>query len=403
MIAFAVASIALVTWIYLLIGRGGFWRAHITDDAIARTHCQPDEDRGPLPAVTAIVPARNEHETVGKTITAILGQTYSGPLSLIVVDDQSTDGTSAAVERAARAATATERIVVLRGDPLPPGWTGKLWAMQQGLQHATRSEPAPEYILFVDADIVLAPHVVEQLVSCAESHRAALVSLLAKLRCESLPERMLIPAFVFFFQKLYPFSWVNRADRTTAAAAGGCMLVRRAALEGAGGLGAIRSALIDDCALARLLKRRGPIRLGLSRSVVSLRRYPRFNDIRRMVTRTAFAQLGYSRRQLAATVLAMMLVYVTPPVATLTGQGATQIAGAIAWTLMTIMFLPTLRFYGVSFLWAPALPLTATLFTAFTLESAAQSWRGRGGSWKGRYQSIPVTGGIAGHDERDEP
>lgn len=392
MIGFVVASVALVAWIYLLLGRGGFWRSNVTDEAIAGARGLPHDNEGPPPAVAAIMPARNEHETVGRAVTAVIAQTYKGPLSLIVVDDQSTDGTAAAAQAAAEDCKASRRTVVLSGGPLPPGWTGKLWAMQQGLQHATERGTSPDYILFVDADIVLGPDVVHRLVDLAERRRTALVSLMAKLRCESLPERMLIPAFVFFFQKLYPFSWVNRADCPTAGAAGGCMLVRRAALEDAGGLRAIRSALIDDCALARLLKRQGPIWLGLSRDVVSLRPYPGFNDIRRMVTRTAFAQLGYSHWQLAAAVLAMSVAYLAPPIAAFAGHGATQFVGAAAWALMAFMFLPTLRSYGVSLLWAPALPLIAALYTAFTLESAAQSWRGHGGSWKGRFQSIPIRG-----------
>jgi len=229
--------------------------------------------------------------------------------------------------------------------------------------------------------------VVRRLVARAEARRLVLTSLMAKLRCESLAERMLIPAFVFFFQMLYPFAWVNRAGSAMAGAAGGCMLVRADALEAAGGIGAIRSSLIDDCALGRVMKRQGPIWLGLTDSVHSLRPYPGFGDIRRMVARSAYDQLGYSPLLLAGTVAGMALIYLFPPLLAAMGTGLAQAAGALAFGLMTLAYYPIVRFYGLSPLWALALPAIGLFYVLFTLDSGLQHWRGRGGFWKGRVQA----------------
>jgi hopene-associated glycosyltransferase HpnB len=278
-----------------------------------------------------------------------------------------------------------DRLTVVQGADLPAGWTGKLWAMQQGVDRALANEPG--YLLFTDADIVFAPDTLARLVAQAESEKLVLNSLMVKLRCESFAERAFIPAFVFFFQMLYPFAWVNDRARSTAAAAGGCMLVRREALAAAGGIEAIRGALIDDCALAHALKPQGPIRLSLTERAHSIRRYPGLEDIRRMVARSAYTQLNYSPLLLAGTLAGMALVYLAPALLALFGHGAAQTLGLLAWALMAVAFLLILRFYRLAPLWAPVLPLIALGYMAFTLDSAYQYARKRGGLWKGRVQS----------------
>jgi hopene-associated glycosyltransferase HpnB len=278
-------------------------------------------------------------------------------------------------------------LTVLSGNPLPAGWTGKLWAQQQGAGQARALAKPPHYLLLTDADIAYDPGVVRRLVARAEARGLVLTSLMAKLRCESLAERALIPAFVFFFQMLYPFAWVNRKDSAMAGAAGGCMLVRADALEAAGGIEAIRSALIDDCALGRSLKRQGPVWLGLTDSVHSLRPYPGFGDIRSMVARSAYDQLNYSPLLLAGTVIGMTLIYLMPPLLAVLGTGIAQAAGAAAWALAIVAFYPIVRFYRLFPLWAVALPAIACFYMLFTLDSALQHWRGKGGLWKGRVQA----------------
>ncbi|MGH6727178.1 MAG: glycosyltransferase [Pseudolabrys sp.] len=375
MVANLIAAAAFAAWIYLIAGRGGFWLASERDAS--------GPAPSPWPAVTAVIPARNEAEGVGATVASLLRQDYPGAFNVVLVDDQSTDGT-AEVARSA-AATAAERLTVVPGTSLPVGWTGKLWAMQQGLAHALRAEPA--YLLFTDADIVFETDALTRLVSGAQAQGLVLNSLMAKLRCESFAERSFVPAFILFFQMLYPFAWVSHRDHPMAAAAGGCMLVRRDALDAAGGIETIRGALIDDCALARALKPQGPIRLSLTDRVRSTRTYMTVRDIRRMVARSAYAQLRYSPLLLAATVAGMALVYLAPVLLTLFCHGVAQVFGLLAWAIMAIMFQPTLRFYRLSPLWGPFLPAIALGYMAFTLDSAYQYARRRGGLWKGRIQT----------------
>ena len=380
MVASVVAAVALVTWIYLVAGRGGFWRAGERDDG------------GPSPpawpGVIAVIPARDEADGVGRTVGSLLRQDYPGSLSIILVDDDSADGTADAARLAAAATGRLDRLTIIPGAALPGGWTGKLWAVNQGVERAKTAEP--EFLLLTDADIVFAPDALSRLVSQSLSEGLALSSLMAKLRCESPAERALIPAFIFFFQMLYPFSWVNDRRRATAAAAGGCMLVRRDALQAAGGVGAIRGSLIDDCAMARLLKKQGPIRLSLSERVISIRPYSTMGEIRRMVVRSAYAQLRYSPLLLAAALTGLTLVFVVPVLAALFGHGAGEMFGLLAWVIMAVAFQPTLRFYGLLPLWGPILPAIALVYMAVTLESAYQSVRGRGGLWKGRVQARAV-------------
>jgi len=375
-----VASMVFAIWLYLLAGRGGFWLAR-----------QRDEDGpkwdGPWPAVAAIIPARDEAESVGKTVASLLRQDYPGGFSVILVDDQSRDGTAAAAREAAAALGAAGRLTVLPGRTLPAGWTGKLWAQQQGVELAEKLPMPPDYLLFTDADIVYAPDALSRLVARARQGGLVLTSLMVKLRCKSLAERTFVPAFVFFFQMLYPFSWADDPRRATAAAAGGCMLAQREALRAAGGMSAIRTALIDDCALAKILKRRGPIWIGLTERVHSIRTYPGFADIRRMVARTAYAQLRYSPLLLAGTVCGLALTYLAPVALSLLARGLPQLLGIAAWLAMAVALQPTLRRYRVSMLWGIALPAIAAAYMAFTIDSAYQHARGRGGMWKGRAQA----------------
>jgi hopene-associated glycosyltransferase HpnB len=374
-----VGSIALAIWCYLLTARGAFWRCAECDD-------WPSTTLDPWPRIAAVVPARNEADGIGECVGALLRQDYPGPWTVILVDDDSDDGTAEIARRtAAGDSDARLRIVTSRG--LPAGWTGKLWAVKQGIDAAMALPQPPDFLLLTDADVVHAGDSVRRLVARAEEKRLVLTSLMVKLRCESFAERVNIPAFIFFFQMLYPFSSVNRRQSPVAAAAGGCMLVRADALRKAGGIEVIRGALIDDCALAKVLKAQGPIWLGLTERVHSIRPYPAFGDIRRMVVRSAYAQLSYSPLLLLGTVAGMVLTYLVPPLLAVFGDGAARILGLVAWLLMAVAFQPTLRFYRCSPVWGIALPAIALQYMIFTLDSAYLYVRGRGGSWKGRMQA----------------
>ena len=369
-----VALAALAAWAVLLFARGFFWLAR-DDDRDAPALPEPRA----WPAVAVLVPARDEAATIGDTVRGVLAQDYPGPLRLLVVDDRSTDGTA---ELARAAAAGDPRFGVLAGGPRPPGWTGKLWALHQGAE-ALRGDPAP-LLLLTDADIRHRPDSLRRLVQRALAGKLVLASLMVRLRCESPAERWLIPAFVFFFGMLFPFRWVRDARACTAAAAGGCVLVDRAAFAAAGGFAAIRGAVIDDCALARRIKARGgPIWLGLTERAESLRPYPRAGDVRRMVARTAYAQLGYSPALLAGTAAGLKLVFLAPPLLALFAEGVPRLFGAAAWAAMALAYAPTLRRYGLSPLRAAALPAVAAAFLFFTLDSALAERRGRGGMWKG--------------------
>lgn len=377
MIAEVLSSAALVAWLYLIFARAAFWRCSERDDG--------DEPRlRRWPAVAAVVPARNEADVITRSVGTLLAQDYRGAWSIIVVDDDSSDATAEIACQAA-AADPHHRLRVISSHGLPPGWTGKLWALKQGVDAAMVSRP--DYLLFTDADIVHDPDSVSRLVARAERGGLVLTSLMVKLRCLSFAERSHVPAFVFFFQMLYPFAVVNRPQSSTAAAAGGCMLVHADTLRKAGGIEIIRGALIDDCALAKALKAQGPIWLGLTERAHSIRAYPAVADIRRMVARSAYAQLNYSPVWLLGTTAAMVLIYVVPPLFAIFGNGTARLLGATAWALMAIAFQPTLRLYRRSPLWGVALPVIALQYLLFTLQSAFQDLRGRGGSWKGRVQA----------------
>jgi hopene-associated glycosyltransferase HpnB len=376
-----VAMLALAVWLYLLVGRGRFWLGAERD---SRNEPPPPPR---WPRVTAIIPARDEAETIAGTIGSLLAQHYPGAFSVILVDDESRDGTADAARAAAMTAGAPDRLTVLRGRPLPAGWTGKLWAMSQGVEAAASRPELPDYLLLTDADISYAPDALARLVARGEAGSYVLTSLMVKLRCDSLAERCFVPAFIYFFQMLYPFVWVNRPRHPLGAAAGGCMLVRPTALRAIGGLASIRGALIDDCALGAALKTQGPIWLGLTARVSSTRPYERVDDIRRMVSRSAYAQLGYSPLMLLGCTLGMALTFLAGPLLALVGTGLPQLLGGVVWAMICISYLPTLRYYRRSPFWAPALPAIALAYMAFTLDSAYQHGRGRGGLWKGRVQA----------------
>lgn len=371
------AALVVVIWLAMLGLRDGFWRADVTDRSVPALP-------GVLPSVVAIVPARDEAAVIAPVIASLAAQDYRGDFRIILVDDSSSDGT-AAIARAA--AADSRRLTIMSATPLASGWTGKLAAVSQGIAKASGGIAPPDYLWLTDADITHAPDTLASLAARAVAEDRVLVSLMARLRCESLAERMLIPAFVFFFQLLYPFAAINDPRRTTAGAAGGCMLVRREALEAAGGIAAIRTALIDDCAMGALMKRQGPIWLGLTDRSLSIRPYPHFADVGAMISRSAYAQLGYQPLLLAGTVVGMALVYLAPPVLALLGDGLAQWLGLAAWLLMALAFWPISRFYRQSPLWGLALPLIAAFYSGATIWSAWQHWRGRGGLWKGRAQA----------------
>jgi hopene-associated glycosyltransferase HpnB len=378
-----IASMVLAIWLYLLVARGGFWQAAEREEGGPAGNA-PDSER--WPSISAVIPARDEAECIGETVASLLRQDYPGAFDVIVVDDQSRDGTAQIAQKAAET-IAGHRLTVLPGQSLPGGWTGKLWAQHQGVEFANAKPEPPDLVLLTDADIVYAPEVLTSLVRRAQAGGYGLTSLMVKLRCKSFAERLFIPAFIFFFQMLYPFAWANNPRRSTAAAAGGCMLVRREVLNNAGGMASIRTALIDDCALAKSLKAHGPIWIGLTDRVHSIRAYPSIGDIRSMVSRTAYAQLRYSPLLLAGTVLGLAITYLAPVALTLFASGPAQFLGLFTWLLMAFAFRPTLRFYGLSRLWGLALPAIAAIYMAFTLDSAYQHARGRGGMWKGRAQA----------------
>jgi hopene-associated glycosyltransferase HpnB len=383
MIYSLVACGSLLLWIYLLCARGGYWTTAVRDDEAPP---QPSV----WPPVAVVIPARNEAEFIVASVTSLLRQNYPGSLAIIVVDDDSSDGTGALVRGLAAEAPAGVTLSVLQSRGLPPGWTGKLWAVKQGVAAAEALPVQPQFLLLTDADIVHAPDSLVWLVAHAVSRNLVQASFMAKLRCQTLAERSHVPAFVYFFQMLFPFDWVNRGRDTTAAAAGGCNLVRTDALRAAGGIDAIRNALIDDCALAAKLKSQGPIWLGLSDRVQSLRAYETMAEASQLASRSAYAQLRYSLWVVAGTIAAMTLVFLAPPMLAVLAQGPARWLAFIAWLAMASSFQPILRFYRLSPLWGVILPVIAFLYTSYTLESAYQYARSRGGRWKGRvYLNVP--------------
>jgi hopene-associated glycosyltransferase HpnB len=377
----ALGSISLVIWLYLAVARGAFWRLREFDDDTAR-HQAPSI----WPSVIAIVPARNEAATVAQTLTSLLNQNYAGEFSVVLVDDHSDDATAQIARQTARACDAESRINIRLAPPLPPGWTGKLWALNEGVSQAASA--TPNYYWFTDADIVHAPDTLQRLVARAERDHLDLASLMVLLRAKTLPERALIPAFLFFFLKLYPPRWIANPHARTAGAAGGCILLRSEALQRIGGFAAIRHEVIDDCALARAVKRTGGrLWMGLTRTSVSLRAYTTFGEIRDMIARTAFTQLRYSAPLLLGTLTAMSLTYVAPVALIFAHDPLPRILGACTWLMMSVLYLPTIRFYRLSPAWAATLPLAALFYSYATCLSATRYYLGSGAQWKGRTQA----------------
>ena len=427
MIAAGIGALSCLIWVVMIAAWGRFWRVTTLPEC---REVQADS----APRVAAVVPARNEADVIGPVVRSLLEQDYQGPLRIFVVDDDSNDdtagmvakeiaqklrrnasGAEAAVETTASIAALEalrhsapahqpssleppesslssnlaaanqngHRVTVIPSAPLPAGWTGKMWALAQGVERA--AEFSPEYFLFTDADIVHAPDSVASLVAMAEASSLDMISMMVKLRCDSLAERALIPAFVYFFFMLYPPEWVNDRRKKTAAAAGGDILVRADALAKAGGIAAIRGELIDDCALAREIKRNGGIWLGLTNDARSVRSYQGFGGVGRMISRNAFYQLKHSVWLLIGTLLGLGITFLAPPVLVFFG-GWAALLGGLAWLLMTLSFWPMVRFYGLSPLWAASLPLVALFYAGATVHSAVQYWMGRGGQWKGRAQ-----------------
>ncbi len=378
-------------WIYLLAFRGRFWQC---DQRLTPSN---QASLATWPSICAVIPARNEADMLTQSLPGLLNQKYPGIFRILLVDDQSTDGTADVAQQTAHQSKDEASLEIMTTDPLPTGWSGKLWAVHQGIERVLQdtTQPLPDYFLLTDADILHGQATLKQLVVKAEQEQLDLVSLMVLLRCQSFWEKLLIPAFVFFFQKLYPFPWVNQPQHPMAAAAGGCCLVRRETLMGVGGIEVIRKALIDDCALGAAIKgavsdsgETGRIWLGLTTETVSLRPYPSLQTIWTMVARTAFTQLHYSYGLLLGSLLGMVVIYLVPPVSLvlggITGQWVVVAIAALIWSLMTIAYWPTIRLYRLSPLWAFTLPLIAALYTLMTADSALRHLQGKGGAWKGR-------------------
>jgi hopene-associated glycosyltransferase HpnB len=370
-------AVTAAIWVYLIAFRGRFW--HFEKG-------EPADVPAPLRSVVAVIPARDEAEMIGGAVTSLLAQDYAGRLDIVVVDDHSGDGTADIAREAAAKAGAAERVTVIAADPMPPGWTGKLWAVRQGT--AVAATMSPDYLLLTDADIVHAPGNLRGLVSRAEGEGYDLVSLMVRLHCRGFWERLMVPAFVFFFFKLYPPRWVADSGRGIAAAAGGCMLLRRQTLDRIGGVDSIRYEIIDDCALARRVKSVGKVWLGVAEGTHSVRPYGSWRPLWDMISRCAFAQINYSTGILLSVTVGMAVTYLAPPLLLLLSRDMLAVVlGGSTWLAMTLAFLPTVRLYRCPALVAPLLPAIALFYMAATFASAVQFWRGRGGAWKGRYQA----------------
>lgn len=374
----ALAWLAALSWGWMLLLRGRFW-------LIDRPARAPEPEQ--WPAVAVAIPARNEAGVIAATVRSLLNQDYAGPLRIVVTDDHSTDDTARIVTETAAAMNAADRVLVVESHPLPQGWSGKLWAQSQAVEAARTAFPDTSLLLLGDADIEHAPDQLRHMVARLLAEGSDMASLMVRLSTETLAERMIIPAFVFFFRLLYPFRWVNDPLRRTAAAAGGYILIRRAMLEQIGGLAAIGGALIDDCTLAARVKAAaGRITLHLAETTRSTRVYQGFDGLWMMIARSAYTQLRCSPLLLAGTVAAMTIAFLLPPLFVLAG-GPARCPALLAWAAMSLAFAPMLRFYRLPMAWAPGLPLVALFYLAATIDSARRHMEGRGGEWKGRVQA----------------
>jgi hopene-associated glycosyltransferase HpnB len=368
-----VSLLFFAVWVYLIGFHGRFWRS------LPVLH--PGVPSGKT-KLAVIVPARNEAESIRQSLVSLLAQDYPEELSILLVDDNSTDDTG----QIAASLASDKRLTIIAGQPLPPGWTGKLWAIHQGLAH--EKAKAAGYIFLTDADIGHAPDHISTLVAKAEIDGLDLVSEMVRLHCRTAPERALIPAFVFFFQMLYPFAWVADPAKRIAGAAGGSMLVARPAMDRIQGVSRIRHRLIDDCALAEQIKSTGGrIWLGHSERAVSARVYSRWRDVWNMISRTAYEQLGRSPLLLLGCIAAMGLIYLAPPLLAFFAHGLPRLLGVLCWLMMASAFQPTLRRYRLSPLWGLALPGIALFYLCATVASALRHYGGRGGGWKDRFYS----------------
>lgn len=381
MLLIALAAIPVLIWIYLLIARGEFWRVsrHLVPDTI---------QIAPAKRVIAVIPARNEAAVIGHALESLFAQELPGSLHIVVVDDGSSDGTAEIATGTAKSIDKAAALTIVDGQALQPGWTGKLWALSQGV--VCGELLAPDYFLFTDADIRHGPEAVSQLLAMAEARHYDLASYMVKLACVSTAEKALIPAFVFFFLKLYPPSWIASERSKTAGAAGGCILIRADVLNKIGGIARIKNEVIDDCALARAVKNSGGrIWMGLTAGSESIRSYGSLSEIGSMISRTAFNQLHHSSVLLAAAISGLFLTYLLAPLLLFTGKAIPMSLGFAAWLLMSICYLPMVRFYRRSVAWSIALPPIALFYLCATIDSAVRYWRGRGGEWKGRFQDAP--------------
>jgi len=381
----SVAATAFGAWLYLTFARGHFWRFP------KMPLCQGVATASTPPSVVAIIPARDEATLIEQALGSLVRQEYSGLLQILVIDDHSTDRTVEIALGVAR--SSRKRVSVISSAPLPQGWTGKMWALFQGVQQATELEP--EYFLFSDADIVREETSLTSLVAVAELEGLDLLSLMPKLDCSTFAERALLPAFLFYFFMLYPPDWVRSAKHNTAAAAGGNVLVRARALAQIGGIAAIRNELIDDCALARKIKSFGRIQLGWTEDARSLRKYGGFTQLGAMISRTAFYQLRHSIPRLFASIASLTIVFLAPPMLLFLGGWGSALAFS-AWVLMSLSYIPTLDFLRRSRLWAPLLPFITLFYLGSTIHSAVQYYRGRGGRWKNRTQDTIVFRSASG-------
>jgi len=379
--AIAVAALSLLIWLGLFFFNGHFWQIWIAD-------ADREKVGEPLawPSVVAVVPARNEAETIAESVSALARQNYSGEFSIFVVDDHSEDGTGHLARKAAEESGSRAKIQVVAAPELIPGWTGKLWSLQAGVEAANLSRP--DFFWFTDADIVHAPDALQRLISRAEHGQLDLTSLMVLLQAQSFAEKLIIPPFLYFFLMLYPPRWIANAKSRAAGAAGGCILLRRNALERIGGIAAIRKEVIDDCSLAHAVKGSGgKIWMGLTRASISLRRYSHWAELQNMIARTAFTQLNYSALQLIGTLAGLLLTFVAPVAFTFSTNPRIWVPALLAWCLMSASFLPTVVFYRLSPVWSPFLPVAALFYSYATFLSALRYWLGRGGQWKGRAQA----------------
>lgn len=383
-----IISLSLIIWLYLVIFRGNFWLCNQYIEDL------PLDNK---PQVTVIIPARNEAENISICLQSLLNQDYQGILNIVLVDDQSEDNTAQIAQKIAEENHKQNQLTIIKGENLPSGWSGKLWAMSQGILWAEKHFKT-DYFLFTDADIKHSENNLTQLLAKAEKNNLDLVSLMVKLRCESFWEKLLIPAFIFFFQKLYPFPLVNNSDKKVAAAAGGCILIRETALTRIGGVEALKEALIDDCTLASLVKKTLPVNhgiwLGLSNTTISLRSYDSLKPIWNMIARSAFTQLNYSSLLLIGTIFGMFITYLVQLFVLIFAIFTTNLLliflAIITLFLMALTYYPTIKFYQLPFFYCLLLPAISLLYSLMTIDSAVRHWQGKGGQWKGRVYQLTI-------------